>query len=193
MFNVIEPQEHHLYASTINLFLQELHDADLLDAVSLEQDQDLTNATYILLEEELKGLQGGALLLKQPFQDVVPTVRTYLENLCPQYTHQCEIWTGKIAFQISKDISGGDYEKISKLLYRTLYNDLVAFSVKENTPFLCLTLPLVEHLSINMLGLWDFMFEVSPGESNDGFFHGLLSLAGVTQLSSSPQKTPSKL
>ena len=179
MFNIIEPQEHHLYESTINVFLQELH-----SAVGFEQDQNLTNATYILLEEELKGLQGGVLLLKQPLEAISKEVRTYLETICPQYNPSSEIWTGRIAFKMGEDISGRDYERVSKLLYRTLYEDLIAFGVKENTPFLCLTLPLVEHLSIDMLGLWPYLMKIRPCESPDGLFHGILSLAGEMHSSS---------
>lgn len=176
MFNVIEPQEHLLYKSSIDLFLQELH-----IAVGLKNDQDLTHATYVLLEEKIEGIEGGILLLKQPLEVSSKEVRSYLRALCPQYTPYSEIWTGRIAFRFSKDISGWDYEKISTLLYCALYEDLVAFSVKENTPFFYLTLPLVEHLSIDMLGFWPYLLKVSPHESLDGLFHGILSLIKAQQ------------
>ena len=175
MFNVINPCEHHLYKSSIYSFLQDLH-----TAMSLEQIQDLTNAVYVLIGGEVKEFQGGMLLLKQPLETVPPEIGTYLRALCPQYKSCTEIWTGRVAFQVSQDISGGDYERLSKLLYRALYQDLVAFSIKENTPFLCLTLPLVEHLSIDMLGLWPYLLKVSPHESSDGLFHGILSLTRTT-------------
>lgn len=176
MFNVIEPQEHHLYLSSIHKFLQELS-----IAVNFTEDEDLANVDYILVEEEIQGLQGGILLVKKPLGAVCAAVRTYLETMCPQYQLCSEIWTGRIAFYFSKEISGWDYERISKLLYRSLFEDLIAFGVKENAPFLCLTMPLVEYLSINLLSLWDFMFEVRPRESYDGLFHGILSLARPTR------------
>jgi hypothetical protein len=85
---------------------------------------------------------------------------------------------------VDKEISGWDYEKISKQVYGALYEDLVAFGVKEDISALYLTMPLVEHLSINLLGFWHFKLEQKPRESRDGLFHGLLSLNGCPHSSS---------
>lgn len=186
MFNVIEPQEHHLYHSSINLFMQELR-----IAVNLNQNEDLAKASYILVEEEIKDLQGGILLLKKPLGAIFPEVRSYLEAMCPQYNSCSEVWVGRIAFCFNKNISGLDYERISKLLYRSLFEDLIAFSVKENIPFFCLTMPLVEYLSINLLSLWDFMFKIRPREFSDGLFHGVLSFTGAMR--NTPFTAPSSL
>lgn len=174
MLNVIEPQEHHSYQASVHPFLQEL---SISCDVALEEEK-LTNATYILVDEEIEGFQGGILLLKKRLETLYPDVKVYLETICPQHNLCTDVWTGYVAFQVNKDISGGHYEKISKLLYRVLYEDLIAFGVKENIPFLYLTMPLVEYLSINFLGMWDFMLEISPRESLDGLFHGILPLRG---------------
>lgn len=173
MFQLIEPQEHYLYESSINPFLK-----DLQNSVGLKMDQDLAQATLLLVRKEIEGIEGGILLLKQSTHMLPSEVEQYLQSFCPQIK---EVWTGMIAFQMSEEIGGRDFEKICKILYRALYEDLIVFGIKENIPFLCLTMPLIEYLSINLLGLWSYTFEVRKNASSGGLCHGVLSLTAPTQ------------
>ena len=173
MFHFIEPQEHHLYQSSIDPFLKELQDSKIL-----QRNQNLKQATFILAEEKVKGIHGGILLLKQSITTLSSEVGEYLHTFFPQTK---EIWTGMVALMISEDITGRDFEKICKTLYPALYEDLIFFGIKESSPFLCLTMPTIEHLTIDMLGFWPYVLEVRPSASSDGLFHGILSLADTRQ------------
>ncbi len=174
MFYLIEPQEHHLYESSIKPFIKELK-----YITDLKDEQDLHQATFLLLKEEIEETRGGILLLKQKTSTLNSEVEGYLRSFCPQIK---EVWTGRIAFQMSEEIAGRNFDKICKIIYRTLYEELIVFGIRENTPFLCLTMPLVEHLSINLLGLWPYMFEVRPSAASSGALcHGILALPGPLQ------------
>lgn len=172
MFHVIEPQEHRFYQSSIGQFV-----GDLQDAMIIAQHHDLTRATFLLVEEDIDGISGGILLLKQHTTSLPVKLQEYLHKY---YPHLQEVWTGAVAFQMSETLRGRDFEKSSKALYRALYEDLIVFGIKENAPLLCLTMPLIEHLSIEVLGLWPCLLDVKSTES-DGIFHKLLRLLGTSQ------------
>ncbi|MBA3814466.1 MAG: hypothetical protein H0X26_08300 [Alphaproteobacteria bacterium] len=174
MFYLIEPQEHHLYESSITPFVEELQSITVFKG-----EQDLQQATFLLLKKEIKDVCGGLLLLKQKTSTLNPEVEGYLRSFCPQIK---EVWTGSISFQMSEEIAGRDFDKICKILYRSLYEELIVFGIRENITFLCLTMPLIEQLSINLLGLWPYMFEVRPSAASSGALcHGILALPGPLQ------------
>lgn len=172
MFYVIEPQEHHFHQSSINRFVE-----DLQDAMIIGQHHDLTRATFLLVEEDIDGISGGILLLKQHTTTLPIKLQEYLHKY---YPHFQEVWTGAVAFQMDKILDDRAFEKSSKALYRALYEDLIVFAIKENAPLLCLTMSLVEHLSIEVLGLWPCLLDVKSTES-DGLFHKVLRPLGTSQ------------
>lgn len=177
MFHFIEPQEHHLYQSSIDPFLSELH---VLTELKKEKDlgQALNQARFLLVKREIKGIKGGVLLIKKRISMLDPEVAEYLCTFSP---HLNEVWTGMVSFQMHEEIAGRDFEKVCKTLYCTLHKDLTVFSIKEKTPYLCLTMPRIEYLTINLLGLWPYVFEARPDGSSNDLFQGILALTGAKQ------------
>lgn len=172
MFYFIEPQEHHFYQSNITQFIK-----DLQDAAIIGQPYDISQATFLLVTEDVEGISGGVLLLKQSINLLSPEIRKRLRE---RYPHLQDIWTGAILFQMDEALTGRAFEKACKALYRALYEDLIVFSIKENAPLLCLTMPLIEHLSIEVLGLWPCVLDIRSSSSN-GLFHKVLQLPGTPQ------------
>jgi hypothetical protein len=169
MFHVYEPNEHYLCRDLINPFLKDLPEGVLLFP------SDLPQATFILLPEEVKPIKGGALLVKRKMGFLHPTLKAKLEARFPLMQ---DVWTGTICLQLPDDITGRDFDSICKIFYRMIYEDLVAFGIKERTSFVCLTLTSIEQLSTEVMGFWPYVLGVRADESSDGLFHGILSLKG---------------
>ncbi|OJW55223.1 MAG: hypothetical protein BGO67_00510 [Alphaproteobacteria bacterium 41-28] len=172
MFEFIEPEEQRLYKDRIIPFLKKLAENPTIYEVLVELDQ----ATFLLANDKSNSIQGGALLFNQSTEMLHPRIQEHVRTLYPWMR---EVWTGMISLQIHQDVTGRDFEKLCKLVCCALMADLIAFGIKETTPFLCVAMtPLeyrsIEMFSINMHNLWDYAVEVKP--ESDGLFHGILTL-----------------
>ncbi|HUX79571.1 MAG TPA: hypothetical protein VMW10_07525 [Alphaproteobacteria bacterium] len=174
MFEFIEPEEQRLYKDRIIPFLEKLVE----NPRHYEAFKELDKATLLLANDKSNSIQGGAFLLNQSIKTLHPRIQEHIRTLYPWMR---EVWTGMISLQIHQDITGRDFQKLYKLVYCALMADLIAFGIKETTPFLCVAMtPLeyrsIEMLSINMHNLWDYAVKVKPESSRDGMFHGVLTL-----------------
>lgn len=173
MFHLIEPKEQPLYLDLILPFLRTLAANQTANQKTYDPFKDLRKATFLLTKKENKTFTGGALLFKQPIENLPPELE---EVFRISYPHMREVWTGTISLQVESNITGHDFETVCKIFYRALYEDLIAFSIKENFFFLCLTLEPFEQLSIDMQGYWSYALEVKPPPSSNALFHGILTL-----------------
>lgn len=174
MFEYIEPKEHCLYKDRIIPFLEELADNPRL----YEAFEDWDQATFLLAGDKNHCIQGGALLLKQDIEMLHPRIQEHIRSFYPRLR---EVWTGMISLQVKEELSGRAFEKHCKFFYCALMAELIAFGIKETTPFLCLTMTPLEYHSSEMLGrdlqsIWPYAIEVKPESSRDGLFHGVLTL-----------------
>ncbi len=174
MFNFIEPGEHHLYKDRILAFLERISDNSNLYDIFEDWDQ----AIFLLANDMVKDIRGGALLLKQDKEMLHPRIQEYLRLAYPTLKN---VWTGMISLQVDEDISGRDFERAVKFFYCGLMADLVAFGVKEGTPFLCVTMTNAEYRTIEMNNLWPYAKEVRAELSKDGLFHGVLTLVDLNK------------
>lgn len=180
MFQFIEPEEHFLYQSQILPFMEALADNPKL----YDFFENWEEGVFLLTKNKTKQVQGGALLLKQSVEMLHPLIREHLKRFYPKME---DVWTGVVSLQIPEDLRGQDYQKFCRFFYYALLADLIAFGIKENASFLCLTLEPVEYLSINLQAIWPYALEVNPQFSKDGLFHGILTLINVNQRAALPK------
>lgn len=169
MFHYIEPEEHHLYKDLILSFLEGVMENSNLYDIFEDWDQ----ATFLLTNDKIKDIRGGVLLLKQERDMLHPHTREHLRTFSPS---QKRVWTGLISLQVNEGISGQDFERVCKIFYTALIAELMVFGIKENTPFLYVTMMPFEHLIIEMQDAWTYLTAVKPKASKDGLFRGVLML-----------------
>lgn len=175
MFNIIEPKNHYLYKTIVDLFSGFIKERVMLDY----SFQAHTNATFIALKDQSNGIFGGAILLKQRVGILHQKIGKHLSALTPK---NGEVWTCTV-FLHEDNYALSQDEVFCKSFYQNLYKQLVEFGMKEKIDFLCLMLEPCEYLCTEVIGSWPYVFEVKPHESRDGLFHGILSL----------ERSPSKL
>lgn len=172
MFDLISPSEHDSSKERISAFLKHLksYNLDLYRSIQLKSD-----VTYILAIENTDRIQGGALLFQQKVSSLHPQIRKKLkDNVSLNQT----VWSGTLYLHFGDEIEGHTFESLCKVFYQNLYESLIAFGVEKQTSFLCLTLDSCEHLSTEFIGLWPYKVQIRHRESQDGLFHGVLSLIG---------------
>jgi hypothetical protein len=175
MFTIIEPKDHYLYKTEVELFSGLIKERVILHY----SFQDHKRATFIAIKDQSNGIFGGAILLKQRVGTLHQKVDKHLSTLAPK---NGEVWTCSVLLH-GENHSLSQNESFCILFYQKLYQQLVAFGIKEQMDFLCLILEPGEYLCTEVIGSWPYVFEVKPHESRDGLFHGILSL----------ERSPSKL
>ena len=170
MFKLIEPKHHRSYKLLIDPLLGELEKNPALSC----SFQDYRNATFIIAQDDKKGIYGGALLLKKRVSSLYREVG---ENMFPFTPQNEEVWSCTVCIQVESKDRSLSYESFCKIFYRDLYEKLFEFGVKKKIDFFWMALAPVEYLSTKLLGFWpSYEIQVRPEESQDGLFHGILPL-----------------
>lgn len=168
MFYFIEPEEHYLYKTLIFPFLDQLADCPKLN----DTFEDWDKATFLLANDKTRTFQGGALFVKQSLEMLPPRIQNHIKTF---YPNREDVWRGIVSLQVRESITGRDFEKICKLFYSALISDLVAFSIIQNAPFLCITMAPSDYLDCEMCNFWPYTLKVRPETSRDKLFHGVLT------------------
>jgi len=167
---IIEPKEHYSQKVLLDPVLELIK----VNPILRQSFQNHKNATFILYSDELKGIYGGALLLKQPFSFLHKKIQKSIVNFGLKTE---EVWTCAIFLCTENNCFSRHFEFFFETFYRNLYKKLVEFGLKEKTDFLYMMLEPGEHLCTEALGCWPYILEVKSHESLNGLFHGVLSLA----------------
>jgi hypothetical protein len=187
MLKIITPKENSLsqvtYQSRIDLLLGIIKYSQALPVTLEEQKM----ATFVLAladhsEENLlnKGdVYGGALIYQKNASSLPPTFRGLLAT-----PDQENIWSGAISFFINsfnkdpleKAPSAPTLEDEFQTFYKALLEKFIEFGHQNHIDFLYLTLPSREYHNTKTKGSWSYALEITPENSSDGLFHGLLSL-----------------
>ena len=187
------PSPHARYRSRIDL---------LMGIIKYSQDLPLTGeeqqATFVLgLAEDTedkylhKGdLYGGALIYQRSAAHLPFSFKGLLAS-----PSQENIWSGAISFFINplnrKSLTTPpevkrrqlDSDDGFHLFYTALLEKFMEFGHENHIDFLYLTLPPREYHNTKTKGNWSYAIEISPEESPDGLFHGILSLVKTSKLS----------
>ena len=173
MLNIIEPKDHKTYQKNIESFLNLLK---VYQRFSIPTEE-LENATFVIASDNEYGVYGGALLLKKSVWDLELGIRQMILTALPDME---EVWTGMIGYY--KEHEGAFSGKQALEVYLDFYCHLLDvfndFGDEKQINFLFLTLSKLEYLKTKNHDLWEYVYTVSPDESYDGFFHGILTLDG---------------
>ncbi len=178
MFETIDPSQHSSNTGLLEVFCEKIAKNKILSQFF----QNREDSTFLLMNEESKGIFGGAFLVKNRMSSFEKRIR---ENM-PAATRQAkEAWTCTVYLHLENENVFTDFECFSKKFYVELYQKLSEFGHKEGIDYLSIVLIPGEYLCTEVLGFWPYVVEVRPSESGDGLFHGILSL-----LKSRPKPNP---
>lgn len=171
MFKIIEPQRQCYYRSHIDLFMGLMQ----LQQSLYFSPEEKSQATFIIAEEEEGEIYGGAFLHRKRVKDLHLKIRSLLSTFIPD-----EKWVWECTFFLEPYglSSAADRPQFMEVFYRDLLEKLREFGSKKNSGFLCLTLNPIECLRIKKKIFWPWILEISPQESLDKLFHGIISFKG---------------
>ncbi len=167
MFQVIEPKDHDDHKPLTHLFLESIHNNQELKKAFSQTKQ----ATYILMQHEAKGIYGGAILLKNKISSLHTLLSKHILS-----SLKGEVWTCNAYLHLDNEKLFPDFEAFCALFYRDLYMRMREFGEHKGIKYLYVKLIPGEYFCTEVLGSWLYVFELKPQESNDGLFHGVLSL-----------------
>jgi hypothetical protein len=169
MFKIIEPHRQCYYKARLDLFVGLMRLQQRFFLSSHEQSQ----ATFILAEEEEGEVYGGAILYRKNTQELHPQIKRTILTFCP---FEEIIWECTLFLQSERLSYVRDRDFFMKIFYRNLLQKLIEVCRERGVSFLCLTLSPIEYRRIRKENFWPWIVELTPPESLDSLFHGILSL-----------------
>ena len=185
MYKIIEPQSHDLHRPTIDsvLGLLKIYQNFCLSPEMKEK------ATFLIAEDEKRGVYGGAVLYLQhisPSFDLVAsdTQEDVLGKMFSTFQPRGEeYWRARICFCVGQGASPSTPEavKLCQNFYKNLYKAFAKFGEKKKVEYLTFTLHTADaridnNVNIMTYSTWPCLLEVRPAKTSDAFFHGILSL-----------------
>jgi len=169
MFKIIEPHRQCYYKARLDLFVELMRLQQRFFLSSHEQSQ----ATFILAEEEEGEVYGGAILYRKSTKELHPQIKNTILTFCP---YEEQIWECTLFLQTERLSYVRDRGAFMKMFYRNLLEKLIEVCREPGIYFLCLTLNPIEYHRMRKESLWPWIVELTPQESLDSLFHGILSL-----------------
>lgn len=167
MFMVIEPQHHHRHKALIDLFLNKIQDNQELNKAF----STIKKSTFVLMQNEKNGIYGGAILLRNKISSLHSLLSKHVLSAV-----KGPVWTCNAYLHLDNEKLFPDFEAFCIFFYRELYCRLKEFGAQEDVSYLYVKLIPGEYFCTEVLGSWQYVFEIKPQESKDGLFHGVLSL-----------------
>jgi len=152
--------------------------ADLLDLSS-------HNENYLGNEPLNKGSReifGGAILYQRSARDLPPAIQQLMLTFNQEATLEEDIWGSTTSFfshPQKTSLSGEELDEC-RLFYENLLKKFIEFGQQKKVNFLCLTLCPLEYQRTRNKGFWPYILEITPEDSHDGLFYGVLSLSRNT-------------
>ncbi len=129
---------------------------------------------FILTEDSSESIFGGAALYKSQLPHLHKNVQKAIFSLA----QGGEVWTCTVSLFLNNDFN---MEQTCQVFYANLYQKLLEFGRQEKINYLYVILEPGEYLSTEAMGFWPYVLEIRPQDSNDGLFHGILSLTDSPQ------------
>lgn len=169
MFKFVEPKFHCFNRFLIKPILQKIKEHNILNDVF----QDYKEATFILAEDDINGIYGGAFLLKKKLSFLHKKFGKTMSSLA---SRKGEVWICTICIEMKDKSLFSNFETYFKAFYKELYEKLFEFGIRKDIGYLCLVLDPGEHIYTEVIGIWPYVSEVQSQASFDGLFQGVLSL-----------------
>ena len=172
MLNIIEPRDHHLHTSKISSLLSLLKIYQKFSLFPEEKEA----ATFIIAENEKLGVYGGAVIYLQSVKTLYHKLATPLLEFFPK---KDRIWCVRLCFCADQDERVLILEtlKLCEDFYVSLHKILGELSQKKKVDYFALTLRSQDYQDTLTYGHWSYLLGVSPYDSSDYRFHGLLALS----------------
>lgn len=187
MFRIIEPKDHSFYKEQINL-LREL----MSKQQGIKVCEEDTSHTTFFIEKSKNDIWIGGFLSLRESRNIPKSIKGKFD--CLYKPHQ-QVWYGAFFSQLKGEYFLESFSRTRRALsdiyrvlyedfYKSLYQELIDFGKKQNIKVITLTLPPHDYLHIEEVRSWPFLSVLTPGESLDGYFHGVLSIPqNLSQLS----------
>lgn len=169
MLNVIEPASHNLHTNSIGSLLRLFkvyQDFELLP-------KDQNKATFIVAEDDTRGVYGGAVFFPQKIKELDET----LYNLLSIQENRT-VWCARLCLSIEQD--GGslslDHLELCENFYRELYKVLGVLGNGKDTNCLPMKLCSRDYRNSLLYGNWAYFTELKPEELSSDYVYVLLAL-----------------
>ncbi len=120
---------------------------------------------------------GGAYLKKKDINNIQDDLR----ELVSTFPLNGFVWE---CSNVGLDFSAGELclddakNYFFRSFYRGLYRSMIDFGKLKGINFLVIKLSLENYSATKEFGLWPYVVELKPHQSEDGLFHGILPLSG---------------
>jgi hypothetical protein len=182
MLKIINPNLHEDHGRRIN---------SLLDLLKIYHNFYLSpeiqeKATFIIAEDETRGVYGGAVLYPQKISSSLElaasdTDEETLGKMFSAFQPKGRVyWIARICLCIGGEKGSSVFDRLDLCLsfYKNLYKALTDFGIAEDIEYLSFTLYVSNTIMVLPYEEWPYLLEVKLTEDTDGFLHGILSLKG---------------
>lgn len=186
MLKIISPQEQHYYQARIDLLVGMMRCAQPFRLSSEEQKI----STFIIGEATCQDanflsegdVYGGALLYERSIKDLPSSFQALI-------LRKESVWGGIVSLFINPKKPSLEENGLDgcQLFYKELLEKLGEFGRNSKIDFLYLILSPSEYQYTKQKGLWPYTLEISPENSIDGLFHGILHFSD-REIKTSSQK-----
>lgn len=187
MFRIIEPKDHCFYKEQINLLRELMRKQQGIEVY----EEDSPHTTFFIEKSKNDIWMGGFLALREA-RNLPESIKRKFG--CLYKPHQ-QVWYGAFFSQLKGEYFLESFSRTRRALsdiyrilyedfYKSLYQELIDFGKKQKIRVITITLPPHDYLNIDEIRSWPFLSALTPGESLDGYFHGVLSVPqNLSQLS----------
>ncbi len=173
MLKIIEPSSHEEHQSEINTLLS-IFKCCLPKGFEFSSEEKKTS-TYIIAQDSIEGVYGGAILRKKPFHTFDRKIEALLSIL---HSHKRKAWHAQFCTYLpeSAQLSRQDKALLFGEFYTKLYKKLMIFGRKRKSNFLVVSLAQPDCAMTGFVADWPYIVEVLPEGHNNPYFHGILDI-----------------
>jgi hypothetical protein len=173
MLKIIEPSAHEMYRAEINTLLC-IFKHCLPTGFELSSEERAAS-TYIIAQDSIEGVYGGAILRKKPFHTFHEKIEALLSIL---HSHKRKAWHAQFCTYLSESAQLSRQDKILLFgeFYTKLYKKLMIFGKKHKSNFLVVSVAQPDSAMSGYVADWPYVVEVLPQGHNNPIFHGILDI-----------------
>lgn len=149
------------------------------------------NTTFMVGEDDKRGIYGGALLYPQPNTHLEQGHEPLRDIVSAFQSRSKEVWMARVCLCIGQDSSTSPLDLINLCedFYKSLYQEFITFRKRKRFGLLGLTLRLEDTYNTDVLHHWFYLYEIKLKNPSVGFFQGILDLPLTGRPSQKPGYT----